>query len=703
MPRDITVTFSDGQTAVYKGAPDDVTPEAVTERAQKEFGKQVTALDGGRQAAGPEEPGVGRKILNSLGAGFGKVAAQMPRALGMVLPLPEEAARNLNTFSDQTAGFYDKLGEQGVGGLPGAALEGAAGAMAGGGAAAPVNALLSGAGGGVGSELAARTFGDNGISRLAGGLAGGMAGSFAASLPGRVRPNTQALAETVLKDVGEDKLRAAQAFQESAKKQGVSLDLSQALSAVGVDAPRVRKIRDFLADHDQGEELQKLLATQKPELDVLSTTTVGQLPGTVRQAGDAANNLADAATARIRAEKAARSAAVRGDYAKAGVLTEQGRQELIGAVRSMVTGPGISDEVKSMAAGLEKALSGKVVKQGTVEQARKLLAEAQKPSARAAAQAQLAAANAEAGAPAAPLHALDVDTAISDALGPFKNPLNPANPKVAGQAKGVAGAVNSKLQELSPEVAAAEAKYAALTESNVNPLKRGPVGEIAGVQGSIADKAAPVSRMESFFNQGVNPQASGTSPILSLAKELKATNPQAFPDAAKTVLSNRLNKIDFAGSKNPAADLNKAFFSDPARVQALRDTAAGIADSFGLDRAEVVRGLDNLARISKAAANRPQSVTGLNELEILQKGGQSTGANALRIFGFLPFERTARALENFYFRRSAADFDKLLTTPEGAATLARLGKMNPQDPKAIGLLANFNAQAAGAQPEGPRE
>lgn len=48
MPRNITVTFEDGSTHVYQNAPDDVTPEQVTARASKEFGKSVSALDGGR-------------------------------------------------------------------------------------------------------------------------------------------------------------------------------------------------------------------------------------------------------------------------------------------------------------------------------------------------------------------------------------------------------------------------------------------------------------------------------------------------------------------------------------------------------------------------------------------------------------------------------------------------------------------------------
>ena len=53
MPRNITVTFDDGTSHVYQNAPDDITPEQVTARAQKEFGKAIKALDGGRAAAPP--------------------------------------------------------------------------------------------------------------------------------------------------------------------------------------------------------------------------------------------------------------------------------------------------------------------------------------------------------------------------------------------------------------------------------------------------------------------------------------------------------------------------------------------------------------------------------------------------------------------------------------------------------------------------
>lgn len=76
MPRNITVTFSDGSTHVYQNAPDNITPDQVTARAQKDFGKPVKALDGGRNAPAPRaaaprqapRPSMATNALNSLAA-----------------------------------------------------------------------------------------------------------------------------------------------------------------------------------------------------------------------------------------------------------------------------------------------------------------------------------------------------------------------------------------------------------------------------------------------------------------------------------------------------------------------------------------------------------------------------------------------------------------------------------------------------------
>ncbi|HEY8878641.1 MAG TPA: hypothetical protein VIN03_13825 [Roseateles sp.] len=87
MSRNITVTFADGSTHVYQNAPDEVTPDQVEARASKEFGKKVTALDGGRgtaTAASPaaDEPGMLAAAGAGLGKGFGQVVLNAQKYAG---------------------------------------------------------------------------------------------------------------------------------------------------------------------------------------------------------------------------------------------------------------------------------------------------------------------------------------------------------------------------------------------------------------------------------------------------------------------------------------------------------------------------------------------------------------------------------------------------------------------------------------------
>jgi len=66
MARDITVTFEDGTQHQYKGAPDDITPDAVAARAQKEFNAPVAHIDGGRtpEAASQESSATPKRFID---------------------------------------------------------------------------------------------------------------------------------------------------------------------------------------------------------------------------------------------------------------------------------------------------------------------------------------------------------------------------------------------------------------------------------------------------------------------------------------------------------------------------------------------------------------------------------------------------------------------------------------------------------------
>lgn len=88
MPRDITITFDDGSTHVYKNAPDTVTPETVQKRAEAQFGKSVKGIDGGKQSApvgAGDTPSKPQDNFFQAVAGLGEVPLQMITGLGSTI------------------------------------------------------------------------------------------------------------------------------------------------------------------------------------------------------------------------------------------------------------------------------------------------------------------------------------------------------------------------------------------------------------------------------------------------------------------------------------------------------------------------------------------------------------------------------------------------------------------------------------------
>lgn len=199
MPRNITVTFSDGSSHVYQNAPDDLTPELVTERATKEFGKEVTALDGGRkenplaEGARVVDKAVRKGLAGLPGLGGDLVASALkniekaPVGAGPSIAAMQVLSKLTgNPYKDTQFGDVTKTIEQGFGIFPPVSepktsegkavanvLEPMVGAMAGGGAGTMTGKAILGGMAGLGGEAAARLTDDNPLARLLGSLFGG--------------------------------------------------------------------------------------------------------------------------------------------------------------------------------------------------------------------------------------------------------------------------------------------------------------------------------------------------------------------------------------------------------------------------------------------------------------------------------------------------------------------------------------------------
>ena len=244
---------------------------------------------------------------------------------------------------------------------------------------------------------------------------------------------------------------------------------------------------------------------------------------------------------------------------------------------------------------------------------------------------------------------------------------------------------------------AANAAYRAATETDINPLRQGLVGDFAGVRGARPDVAAKQEKLIALFDKGENPAATGRSNIYTLGKELgKVENgAESFADAFKTYLAGKVSKAMPAElPSNPATDaasIRKVYdglFANRAQFEGLRQGAAVSAELMGLPPKDVVRGLENFAQITRALLSRVEP-GGLSRKEVFTLSGKNYGSDALRVFGIAPLAGPARRIEDFFNRRTFEAFDQLLTTPEGAAKLAELGKAPIMSAKALTLYSTL--------------
>ena len=312
---------------------------------------------------------------------------------------------------------------------------------------------------------------------------------------------------------------------------------------------------------------------------------------------------------------------------------------------------------------------------------------------------------------AKPLMAADVDTAISDAVGPFKGtPLSPVDPKSAGQVKGLAGTVNKQLQSLSPEIREAERVFAQQTEEMVNPLKQSVVGRLATPRGYRPDMEASAAKLDSIFSKGSDSQvAEAARDIPKMFNELRKIDKDAAPAAAKAFIRGRLDRSfgstpgevipGAVTSPNAAKVLRDSLFATRAQEQGMKDIAVGIARSYDLPEDDMVRGLSHFMQITKGLASRPDKVGGLNWGDVAKAGGKSSLADVARVYGFMPFERVARKIEDATLAKTFQEFDRVLTTPEGADLLLTLSRTTNMSDKAALAISKFGAVTAASAPE----
>ena len=576
-----------------------------------------------------------------------------------------------------------------------AAFEGIGGAISG-----PRQAINYAAGlvGGLGGEAGERLGGTPGA--IVGGVLGGVVGGTAAGMAARVRPQTGQVAREMLEGLTEQQLNQAQVFKNELAKRGQNIDLAQALKATSGYAGNIESIRNFLANRSQGNKVQATLREQPAMLGVEADTTVEGMRGRNLGQDQNADYVQQTASKVYDDAKKARSAEVRGLYEKAGTIDPKQRDKLIQLVRDDIAQPGTTEIVKARGEDFIRKMMGSGDGLETkIAEARKLVDTAVTSSERIAARVQLAKLNAELdGRTAKPTAALDVDTAIGEFAKKYEagNPLKVADPKATGQVKGLAGKLNKEFQDMSPEVKAAEQRYAYLTARDVAPLKKGPIGTLSQPSGFNPETAAQVSKFQGLMDTGTETMTDvKVSRIGTAANELAKADPNAFEGAFKGWFAKKIDEAKTPGvgdSPLPTVDAAKLWdsvFGNSQRWQGVQDATAAMAKIRGDRPEEVIRGLNNLRQLTAAVKSRPDKIGGVSPTDLATMGGNSSLADAARVFSYLPAGKFAQRMEQATLNKTLSQLDTILTSPDGVKMLIKLGKVPIMSRKAQVILGTW--------------
>lgn len=550
--------------------------------------------------------------------------------------------------------------------------EAAVGAVASpGGMAAPIRSALIGASSGAGSEASAAAFGDNAVTRVLGGVAGGLTGGLVTA----AKTNRGTLAREALSDVRPEDLAVAVERMKAARDAGIPINLSQAMPrASNIDA-----YVDALANSKHGRNVTEQLRKQPQQIAFGVEEQMANLPGQIRMPQVLANNAQEAATAAIDAAKRARTNAWQKAYddglLQSGQLTVP--ETAVAAAYQKLTDLANSVPNTSKSKMLMDLRERLVTPEGFITEP------------------------------------LQLNEILKDAAGRLK----PVNLATSGLDAGAAKWVGKQISALRDDFGAAfepiqkaNAAYQAATPA-VDALKKSVVGRVAGRSGAQDALEAPQSRLFSVFDKGTVPGAT-SSEILTLEKAFRqAGQPEVYQDAAKSWLAGKvstaLKSTDNRMPDNIGERLRVAF-GDPRQLdqtsKGFEDVLAGLARSQNVPESAYVKGFKHFMEIVSDAARRPGSVRGVTPGEVKEMASEGVFKRLGQVSVMTPIRQPALKWASFLEADALSTMDKLLTTPEGVATLVKLGKQPPYSHAAVSTMATFlgtNAAAQGGETNPP--
>lgn len=582
----------------------------------------------------------------------------------------------------------------------GTVLGGVTGAFMPGGNLSKVQRLVTGGSSGLGAYAGGEVGGPLGA------VAGGILGGFAPAAVNRFIPNEAGLAKETFADITDADFNKTVANMKQAEGQGYSINASQA----NPHPSNLDAIVNYIGGSRYGQPVQQQLRNQPTAIKRGAEMELAGIPGFVLEK-DRLNSAAQAAaTDRItQLRKLASGAWER--YARP--VTKAGGKEfapedVATLEQKLLAFRNAAEHENTPYAAMADEVLSKIRRNTQPEGLPGVEAQPAQPAVRdpytgAIKVPAKPAQPAQPGMPASPEYVTNpiaLRDAIEGAIGGFQSrTLSTKGPdaKMIKKTEDIRQMFKGLVDERMPELSQANNAYSSMIRSGVNPAKEGVIGRVAGVSG-FADGKVPTDRIFKVFDTGSTKGAT-TSDILTLEKGMRKTDPEAFPNAAKSWINSKLQAIYDSSKTNEfpqdIASQLRHVFGDPVaesqRWQSTQDILAGIARSKGMPEKDVVDGFKTFMTSVVNQTKRPQRVSMFDPGAV----SEATGSKALRNTGminpFTPLKAPMFWMADKMDAKVLSTVAESLTSSEGLLKLRQLARTAPDSPMREALLKSLIA------------
>lgn len=582
----------------------------------------------------------------------------------------------------------------------GTVLGGVTGAFMPGGNLSKVQRLVTGGSSGLGAYAGGEVGGP------VGAVLGGVLGGFAPAAVNRFIPNEAGLAKETFADITDADFNKTVANMKQAEGQGYSINASQA----NPHPSNLDAIVNYIGGSRYGQPVQQQLRNQPTAIKRGAEMELAGIPGFVLEK-DRLNSAAQAAaTDRItQLRKLASGAWER--YARP--VTKAGGKEfapedVATLEQKLLAFRNAAEHENTPYAAMADEVLSKIRRNTQPEGLPGVEAQPAQPAVRdpytgAIKVPAKPAQPAQPGMPASPEYVTNpiaLRDAIEGAIGGFQSrTLSTKGPdaKMIKKTEDIRQMFKGLVDERMPELSQANNAYSSMIRSGVNPAKEGVIGRVAGVSG-FADGKVPTDRIFKVFDTGSTKGAT-TSDILTLEKGMRKTDPEAFPNAAKSWINSKLQAIYDSSKTNEfpqdIASQLRHVFGDPVaesqRWQSTQDILAGIARSKGMPEKDVVDGFKTFMTSVVNQTKRPQRVSMFDPGAV----SEATGSKALRNTGminpFTPLKAPMFWMADKMDAKVLSTVAESLTSSEGLLKLRQLARTAPDSPMREALLKSLIA------------